>query len=141
VVADLAGCGDLVQFRCGGVFVDTLGVVRWLVGVFVGLVLAGCAETEAKWSAVAYREAVARDDDEEMGRQLRAAVRERALIGLTRQRVRAQLGKPLRVRRAAGVDEFSAGWIGNTFALGDQNLLEVEYDPATRRVIRAELQR
>jgi hypothetical protein len=122
-------------------FVDTVRVVRWSVVLLIGLVFAGCAKSEAKWSAAAYREAVARDDDGEMGRQLRAAVRERALIGLTRQRVRAQLGKPLRVRRAARIDEFNAGWIDNTFGLGDQNLLEVEYDGATRRVIRAALQR
>jgi hypothetical protein len=76
-----------------------------------------------------------------IGRQLRAAVRERALIALTRNRVRALLGKPLYVRRAERFDELDAGWVDNTFALGDQNVLEVEYDPATRRVVRAELQR
>jgi hypothetical protein len=121
--------------------VDTLRRVRRLALLLIGLVFAGCAATDARWSPTAYQEAVTRDDDDEMGRQLRAAVRERALIGLTRQRVRAQLGKPLHVRHAERIDEFNAGWINNTFALGDQNLLEVEYDPATRRVVRAELQR
>jgi hypothetical protein len=122
-------------------FADTLRHVRRLALLLIGLAFAGCAGPEAKWSPAAYREAVARDNDDEIGRQLRAAVRERALIALTRNRVRALLGKPLYVRRAERIDEFNAGWINNTFALGDQNVLEVEYDPATRRVVRAELQR
>lgn len=112
-----------------------------LAVLVIGLVLAGCAGTETAWNPGAYREAVARADDDEMGRQLRAAVRDRALVGLTRRRVRALLGKPLRVRRADHVDEFDAGWVNDTFALGDQNILEVKYDPETRRVVRAELQR
>ena len=61
-------------------FADTLRHVRRLALLLIGLAFAGCAGPDAKWSSAAYREAVARDNDDEIGRQLRAAVRERALI-------------------------------------------------------------
>ena len=39
-------------------FATTLRRVRRLAVLFVGLVLAGCAATEAEWDSAAYREAV-----------------------------------------------------------------------------------
>lgn len=104
--------------------------------IALAVAFAGCVSSKADWDPAAYRAAAERGDWDEVDRQARAAVREQALVGLSRERVHALLGKPDTVWRDRRTDEWSGGWRNDTFGLGDQNGLHVEYDRGWRRVVR-----
>lgn len=102
--------------------------------MLLALTCSGCISTKAEWDPAAYRAAVERGDDDEMGRQARAAERGQTLVGLTRKQVRELLGEPLDASRGTRTDGFPAGWADLVYGRDGQDSLQVEYDRSGRVV-------
>jgi hypothetical protein len=108
--------------------------VRWLALIVLALACSGCISTKAEWDPAAYRAAVERQDDDELGRQARAAERGQTLVGLTRKRVHELLGEPLDPSRDAYFEAFPAGWADLIYGRDGEDTLVVQYDRSGRVV-------
>jgi hypothetical protein len=114
--------------------------MRRLAVVLAAFGLAGCREDDTKFDAAVFRDAAAREDEDQLNRQAYAAERQQALVGLSRDRVHALLGrKPDEVWRETHSDAWDVGLVNDAMGPGDQGYLAVEYDPMWRRVIRVEV--
>src|SRR4051794_19743580 len=127
------------RFAKGPACVARLRRTRVLVVVFAALALAGCAD-DTRFDPAKFRDAAARADDGELARQAYAAEREQALVGARRSEVHKLLGKPEERWLETREEAWDAGWVNNTFGLGDARLLVIGYDHRWRvarvRVIR-----
>jgi outer membrane PBP1 activator LpoA protein len=114
--------------------------VRVLAVIFAALVLVGCKEDNTRFDAAVFRDAAARDDEDQLTRQAYAAERQQALVGLSRARVHALLGrKPDEVWREVHSEAWDVGLVNDAMGPGDQGYLAVEYDRSWRRVVRVEV--
>jgi hypothetical protein len=114
--------------------------MRTLAVLLSALVLAACGKDETQFDAAVFRDAAARNDDEQLNRQAYAAERQQALVGLSRHRVHALLGrKPDELWPEVRSDAWLVGWVNDTLGPGDQGYLAVEYDRSWRRVVRVEV--
>ena len=114
----------------------TLVVVAALLLLAVAPVLVLLArDGVADWSrfdAQQFRSAAGRGDLDELERHAHAAVDQRALEGLTRERVRRLLGTPNRVAHRSRAYVWDLGMINDFSGPGDQGALRVRFDRAWR---------
>ena len=110
--------------------------VLFVVGV--GALLAPAAVV-ASWDfdAAAFREARAAQDDDTLERQAHLAVDDEALIGKSRDDLRALLGAPDRVGKRRRLWIYDVGFINDLLGPGDGGYLYVRFDDGWRRVVDA----
>jgi hypothetical protein len=114
--------------------------MRTVAVLLAALTLVACGEGESPFDAAVFRDAATRRDDEQLNRQAYAAERQQALVGLSRQRVHALLGRtPDEVWPEVRSDAWLVGWVNDSMGPGDQGYLAVRYDRSWRRVVRVEV--